>query len=229
MTSLAVVPNRWSPWWVIGGYVVANVSAAVAVTLWVGAFGDAGIAAVLIGSIGLWVGFVGVPWWASRVEGSGDVRADFAAHVRWVDVPVGVLSGVGLQLAVLPAIYWLVQLVTGPLDVEGPATELADRAGGPAGWVLFAVVVGLGAPVAEELFFRGLLRDTLGSRWGTVVAVVGSSALFAATHFQFVQFAGLFVAGLVWALLAQRSGRLGPAVVSHMAFNLSTVAVLYLA
>lgn len=61
MTSLAVVPNRWSPWWVIGGYVVASVSAAVAVTLWVGAFGDAGIAAVLIGSVGLWVGFVGAP------------------------------------------------------------------------------------------------------------------------------------------------------------------------
>ena len=35
--------------------------------------------------------------------------------------------------------------------------------------------------------------------------------------------------GLVWAVLAQRSGRLGPAVVSHMAFNLSTVAVLYFA
>jgi membrane protease YdiL (CAAX protease family) len=59
--------------------------------------------------------------------------------------------------------------------------------------------------------------------------VVGSSALFAATHFQLVQFVGLFVAGLVWALLAQRSGRMGPALVSHMAFNLSTVALLYLA
>jgi membrane protease YdiL (CAAX protease family) len=229
LTSLTVVSNRWSLWWVIGGYVVANVSAAVAVGLWAGAFGDAGIAAVLIGSIGLWVGFVGAPWLASRVEGTGDVRADFTARVRWVDVPVGVLTGVGLQLVVLPALYWLVQLATGPLDVDGPAAELADRAGGPAGWALFAVVVGLGAPVAEELYFRGLLRGTLDSRWGSAVGVVGSSALFAATHFQVVQFVGLFVAGLVWALLAHRAGRLGPAVVSHMAFNLSTVALLYVA
>lgn len=221
--------SRWSPWWVIGGYLVANVSAAVAVGLWVGAFGDAGIAAVLFGSIGLWVGFVGAPWWASRVEGTGDVRADFTARVRWVDVPVGVLTGVGLQLVVLPALYWLLQLVTGPLDVDGPAAELADRAGDPAGWLVFALVVGVGAPIAEELFFRGLLRESLASRWGPTVGVVVSSALFAATHFQVVQFVGLFVAGLVWALLAQRSGRLGPAVVSHMAFNLSTVAVLYFA
>lgn len=72
MTSLTEVSNRWSLWWVIGGYMVANVSAAVAVGLWVGAFGDAGIAAVLIGSIGLWVGFLGAPWLASRVEGTGD-------------------------------------------------------------------------------------------------------------------------------------------------------------
>lgn len=211
------------------GYVVANVAAAVAVGLWVGAFGDAGIAAVLFGSIGLWVGFVGAPWWASRVEGTGDVRSDFALEVRWWDVPLGVVTGVGLQMLVLPVLYWAVQLVTGPLDVDGPAAELADRAGDPAGWLLFALVVGVGAPFAEELFFRGLLRESLGSRWGPTVGVVVSSALFAATHFQVVQFVGLFVAGLVWALLAQRSGRLGPAVVSHMAFNLSTVAVLYFA
>lgn len=213
----------------LGGYVAANVSAAVGVGLWVSAFGDGGIAAVLFGSIGLWVGFVGAPWRASRAEGTGDVRSDFEMDIRWRDVPLGVATGVGLQLAVLPALYWVVQLATGRLDVDGPAEELADRAGGPAGWLLFAVVVGVGAPFAEELFFRGLLRETLGSRWGPTVGVVASSALFAATHFQVVQFIGLLVAGLVWAVLAQRSGRLGPAVVSHMAFNLSTVALLYLA
>lgn len=213
----------------IGGYVVANVSAAVAVGVWVGAFGDSGIAAVLFGSIGLWVGFVGAPWCASRVQGTGEVRSDFALEIRWWDVPVGLATGVGLQLVALPAVYWLVQLFTGPLDVDGPASKLAERAGGPAGCLLFALVVGVGAPFAEELFFRGLLRDTLCSRWGASVGVVVSSAFFAATHFQVVQFAGLFVAGLVWAVLAQRSGRLGPSVVSHMAFNLSTVVLLYVA
>jgi membrane protease YdiL (CAAX protease family) len=218
---------RWSPWWVVGGYVAANLSAALVVGLWVGVFGGAGIAPALLGSMGLWVGFVGAPWLASRSEGSGDARRDFRLEARWVDVPVGVVTGVGLQLLLLPALYWLLQRVTGPLDVDGPAAELADRAGGVPGWLLFALVVGVGAPIAEELFFRGLLRETLGSRWGSTVGVVGSSALFAATHFQLVQFVGLFVAGLTWAVLAERAGRLGPAVLSHMTFNLTTVMLLY--
>lgn len=219
----------WSPWWVVAGYVTANVSAALVVGLWVGAFGGAGIVPALLGSMGLWVGFVGAPLLASRSEGSGEARHDFGLEARWVDVPVGVVTGVGLQLLLLPALYWLLQRVTGPLDVDGPAAELADRAGGIPGWLLFALVVGVGAPIAEELFFRGLLRDTLGSRWGSAVGVVGSSALFAATHFQVVQFVGLFVAGLMWAVLSQRAGRLGPAVLSHMAFNLTTVVLLYVA
>lgn len=215
--------------WVVGGYLTANLAAALVVGLWVGAFGDAGIVPALLGSMGLWVGFIGAPWLASRSEGSGDARLDFRLDARWVDVPVGVVTGVGLQLLLLPGLYWLLQQVTGPLDVDGPASELADRAGGNPGWLLFALVVGVGAPIAEELFFRGLLRETLGSRWGSTVGVVGSSALFAATHFQVVQFVGLFVAGLTWAVLSQRAGRLGPAVLSHMAFNLTTVVLLYVA
>ena len=53
-----------------------------------------------------------------------------------------------------------------------------------------------------------------------------SSAVFAAVHFQALQFAGLFVFGLVAALLTVRSGRLGPAIWAHIGFNLTTVTVL---
>ena len=46
-------------------------------------------------------------------------------------------------------------------------------------------------------------------------------------HFQPLQFAGLFVLGTVLALLAVRTGRLGLSIVTHMAFNATTVALLY--
>jgi membrane protease YdiL (CAAX protease family) len=57
--------------------------------------------------------------------------------------------------------------------------------------------------------------------------VLGSAAVFALLHFQALQFPGLFVFGVVLASLTLALGRLGPAVWAHMAFNASTVAVLY--
>lgn len=221
--------RRWSFGWVAAGYVLGNLAAVLFVSAWIGLFGDDGITVVLISSVALWIGFVGAPVVASRVEGTGDPVADFDVHFRWSDLPVGILTGVGLQLIALPLLYAVIQLVTGPLDIEGPAKDLADKVGSPVGWLAFAVIVGIGAPIAEELFFRGLLRGAIGARAGRAAAIVVSSALFAATHFQLVQFAGLFLAGLTWAVLADRAARLGPAIVSHMAFNLTTVAALYLA
>ncbi len=84
----------------------------------------------------------------------------------------------------------------------------------------------MAAPIVEELFFRGLVLRSLERRFGTVWAVVGSSAIFAATHFEPLQFIALFVFGLVAALLAVRTGRLGPSMFAHLAFNATTVVIL---
>lgn len=50
-----------------------------------------------------------------------------------------------------------------------------------ANLLLFFLVGGIVAPVAEELFFRGILYGFL-RRWGIAVALVLSTALFAITH-----------------------------------------------
>ena len=75
----------------------------------------------------------------------------------------------------------------------------------------------------EELFFRGLVLRSLEKRFGTGWAVVGSSVFFGATHFQPLQFAALTATGAVFALLVVRTGRLGPAIIAHLAFNSITV------
>jgi uncharacterized protein len=84
------------------------------------------------------------------------------------------------------------------------------------------------APVVEELFYRGLLLRSLDKRgiqpW---LSVVLSALLFAGMHFEALQFAGLFLFGIVLALLVHRTGRLGPAIWAHAAFNAVTVLQLY--
>lgn len=65
-------------------------------------------------------------------------------------------------------------------------------------------------------------------RWSTPVAVAGSSAFFGATHFQPLQFAGLTLAGAVFALAVVRTGRLGSAITVHVGFNATTFVLLAL-
>ncbi|WP_333827658.1 exosortase E/protease, VPEID-CTERM system [Pararhodobacter sp.] len=73
-------------------------------------------------------------------------------------------------------------------------------------------------PIVEELFFRGylLVRLDFGGMAGRIVAVVASSALFAALHGRLID---AFVAGVIFALVMLRRNRLGDAMVAHVVAN----------
>ena len=95
------------------------------------------------------------------------------------------------------------------LDELGP--ELADKATDPLGVALLLVIVVLGAPVVEELFFRGLLQRSVAAAAGPGRWPWSSPAVvFGLTHFQLLQFPALVAFGAVLGCLALRTGRLGP-------------------
>ncbi len=167
---------------------------------------------------------------AARLKGNG-VVADFGFRAKLVDPAIGLGVGLGTQFILVPALYipifWLFDVTSN--DLEEPARGLTDRATDPFGVVLLVLVVGIGAPIIEELFYRGLLFRSLERRFGEGwVPVAGSAALFAASHFQPLQFPALALLGVVLALLVRRTGRLGPAIATHMVFNLVTVTFLVL-
>lgn len=74
-------------------------------------------------------------------------------------------------------------------------------------------------PVIEELFFRGYVLSRLdGPRvWQRALAIAVSSLAFGALHGRWVA-AGL--AGVIFALLALRRGRVGDAILAHVIANL---------
>ncbi len=177
-----------------------------------------------------------LPMWAGWIlavvlagaKGGGPCR-EFGLGVRPVDVPVGVGLGLLLQFVVLPLLYLPVLELAGLTrdDLAEPARNLADKATSPVGWATLALVVVVGAPVVEEVFYRGLLLGALRRRRvPPVLAAVGSGAFFAAMHLQPLQFPGLFVLGTLLALLVLRTGRLGGAIVAHATFNAVTLLVL---
>lgn len=226
------------PWWGLGdvaaGIVISQFLSVFVFALVAGAAGwetsaDAPIWAVALLQVPLWVGLGGTAWWASQTKGFGPA-SDFSISSTVLDAPVGLAIGVACQLVLLPLLYWpllkLFDLTTD--DLAEPARELSEQAEGTSGWVVLGLMVVLVAPVVEELFYRGLvLRSLEKRRWPRWAVVVGSAALFAAMHFQVLQFPGLFAFGVVLALMTVITGRLGPAIWAHAGFNGATVLLLY--
>ncbi len=175
----------------------------------------------------LWVGLLGAPLAAARWKGRGPVT-DFGLRFRAVDVPLGLAMGVACQLILVPlvSIPWTWLLGRDISELEEPARDLADKATDPLGVILLVLIVVLGAPVVEELFFRGLLQRSAARRWSPGVAVAVSSLVFGVTHFEVLQLPALIAFGVVLGMLAQRTGRLGPGIVAHLAFNAVTVVAL---
>lgn len=175
----------------------------------------------------LWIGFLAAPIWAARHRGNG-VRRDFALAVAWRDVAPWAAAGVVLQLVVVPLVSWPFIWLSGASTdaLSESARTLASKADSPAMVALLVLTAVIGAPIVEELFFRGLLLGAIAKRWSVAVGVVGSSVIFGASHFQPLQFPALATAGLVFALARVWTGRLGPAIVCHLAFNATTVVML---
>jgi membrane protease YdiL (CAAX protease family) len=167
----------------------------------------------------------GVAIWAASRKGRGPVD-DFGLQWEAADIPRGLTLGVVVQLslfALYAPLFWLTSL--DQHDLDKPARELADKATG-AGVLLLVLIVVIAAPIVEEIFFRGLLLGALRRRWGTTIAVVGSAAVFALTHFELLQLPALFAFGLLAGALYVRTGRLGPSIVAHFAFNATAVLML---
>lgn len=173
--------------------------------------------------IGLWIGFIGGPIAATRWFGSRSLRDDFGLTMKGRDVPVGVLAGALTQLVLVPIVSWPVEQLWS-IDVDEPTRQLLDNTIGSRA-VLYLVIV-VGAPIAEELFFRGLLLRSLARRFDDTAAIAVSALVFALSHFKPAQIPGLFVVGTVFAVLTRRTGRLGPAIVAHMAFNATALLLV---
>ena len=177
-----------------------------------------------VGQIGLWGGFALTVLVAGTLRGTG-LRRDFGLSMRASDIPVGLAFGVFAQIAVVWLIYAPFQQFF-DFDVSEAARQITDRAatGSDIALVILGVVVG--APIFEELFFRGLALRAFERKWGAVLGVLISSALFAAVHLQPLQFPALMAFGIIAALLVRRFRRLGPAIWAHVGFNLVAVVNL---
>jgi membrane protease YdiL (CAAX protease family) len=96
-------------------------------------------------------------------------------------------------------------------------------------WLLALLVVGIGAPVSEELLFRGFLQSALartriGFWWAALITTVLWTTLHAG--YSAVGLFEVFLIGLFFSWLLWRTGSLWVPIFCHAAYNSLIVLVL---
>ncbi len=227
LVAIPVAPAAatWAIGWIVGSVVLAPVLVAAMGTK---LGDDLTIAQLFVVVLGSWTAFLVALTLASRRFGSGRWAADFAVRFRPVDligIPVGVLT----QLALIPLLYvplrGLWPDTFSQQRIEERAQDLADRATGFSA-VLLVVIVVVGAPIVEELVYRGMLQRSLASAIDAVPALLLTAAWFSLIHLSPVEYPGLFLAGLVFGAGVLITKRIGPAIVTHAAFNATGVIMV---
>jgi len=112
----------------------------------------------------------------------------------------------------------LVIRLLGGVGIE-PDIGLADAALERADPVVLVIALVAVAPIAEEIFFRGIAFNAWEREYGTGRAVVGSAALFAAIHGSIFALVPIFGLGLALAILYRETRSLAATIALHAAFN----------
>lgn len=212
-----------APIWFLGGWLTGSLLGGLALTAIAGDDGvdEAPIGALAVSLLVLWGFELAACALASQRDGTGDFAADLGLTARPIDL-IGLPIGAVAQLALIPAVYaplraiWPDTFTTEALEEN--ARDLVDRADGGLIVLLFVLVV-IGAPLVEEILYRGLLQRPALDRFPRWAVVIGVAAIFAVIHFRPVEYPGLFAAGLVFGVCAAVTGRLGMAITAHVGFN----------
>jgi membrane protease YdiL (CAAX protease family) len=188
---------------------------------------DVPLAIIALTQIPLWSGYLGVPWFVARREGTGFATTFGVTMTGW-DVLGGLAAGVVTQVILVPVMYlpaiWLTDL--DPDELSSAARELTDKATDPLGVGLLVLIVVVGAPFIEEVFFRGLFQGAAMRRFGAPIGVALPALVFGGVHFQLLQLPALVLFGVIAGLLVWRYDRLGPAIWAHVGFNAIAVVSL---
>ena len=145
--------------------------------------------------------------------------------------PVGSLSIYATAIALMFAMQVGVSVVQYSLLPDDMFTDLRPFVQYITGsdWLLALMVVGIGAPLSEELLFRGFLLSALArSRLGFWGAALVVSGLWTALHIGY-SLAGVievFLIGIYFSWLLWRTGSLRVAIFCHALYNSLVVLVL---
>ncbi|MDA2813962.1 CPBP family intramembrane metalloprotease [Nocardiopsis sp. RSe5-2] len=168
--------------------------------------------------VAAWSGIAGlVGFGAAYAVRRRPLAAFGVRRTTWRWMLVGVVAGVvalGAKTAVNAAIISFTDF-----EATNPQGMYFDAAGGGAlPLVLTFLFLAILTPIGEEFLFRGVVTNAL-LRYGPLVGVLGSSAVFAVFHGLNYILPSAFIVGVIAAEVMRRSGSIWPAVAVHTVNN----------
>lgn len=195
-------------------------------------FVSLGVAVQLINiGFGLWFSeafiFFAVPFLSLRVAGYDAFRAAGVGR-PWLK---GAALGLAVGLVNFFAVVVPLQVVSQKLAPK-ELIELFDISGifkhqTPLELVSVVLGVCLAAPFCEEFCFRGLIQRGAATRLGEGRAVVLTAVVFSAFHMDPIGFLARVELGLLFGVLALRSGSIWPGAFAHLANNAVSTALYF--
>lgn len=226
------LPGR-AGWYALAGFVLGQVLALGGALAGGALAPDSLFVRLVLSQAGLWLGLLGACVLASRRWGTGDLRADYAIRMRRSDVGLGLLLSLAARALAVVVVSLVALLAPRLAGTQSGVFDLVaeDR----AALVALSLMLVVGAPVVEEIFFRGLLLRSLRCRLTLPLAVALQAVAFGAVHVDPAQGWGnvgvvltLVAVGVVLGIVAERYRRLGPSMWAHAWFNLLPATILVL-
>jgi CAAX protease family protein len=106
-----------------------------------------------------------------------------------------------------------------------PEAGVVDELLAQADPIVLVVALVFVAPVAEEIFFRGIVYNAWEREYGPRLALVGSALLFAAIHVSPVLLVPILGLGLALGFVYRTTRSLPATILLHAGFNAITVAI----
>lgn len=215
----ASAPVTWTVWEAVCVFVIWLAATILIGGLTGGRLQDSSQGVLLLFIPHLVLGATTVLWVRARSE-DGIRRLLGRRRASLPDVGAGLIYGVVGALVFTFGAGLLLRLLVDALGLRIPPVqeELRQLAAGSAAPLVILVIVIL-APIAEELFFRGLLFQALERRLGVWRAAVISAAVFGVVHVEWFVFVITFLFGIYLALIFRRRGTIVTPIVAHMLFN----------
>ena len=162
-----------------------------------------------------WFAMAGWPIIATIIKGNGP-KIDLGLIAPRTHLRLGFVAGL-ISLAVASLAALIVTQFTGP--ISSTAGDIGLNQSGIV-LVIFVLMAMFGAPIVEEIAFRGLLFGALlKAHVNEHLVVVITALVFALFHFEPKRFIILFAIGMILGEVRRRTGSTSAAIVAHIVNN----------